>query len=66
MLQKVRSTMIQETLFGTAGDKCFCCVLGLSDQATLSDQHPQPTYWAEQRVEQTFLIPRVMESYLSM
>ena len=33
MLQKVRSTVIQETPFGTAGDKCFCCVLGLSDQA---------------------------------
>ena len=33
MLQKVRSTVIQETPFGTAGDMCFCCVLGLSDQA---------------------------------
>ena len=33
MLQKVRSTVIHETPFGTAGDKCFCCVLGLSDQA---------------------------------
>ena len=33
MLQKVISTVIQETPFRTAGDKCFCCVLGLSDQA---------------------------------
>ena len=33
MLQKVRSTVIQETPLSTAGDKCFCCVLGLSDQA---------------------------------
>lgn len=33
MLQKVRSTVILETPFGTAGDMCCCCVLGLSDQA---------------------------------
>ena len=33
MLQKVRSTVIQETPLGTAGGKCFCCGLGLSDQA---------------------------------
>ena len=33
MLQEVISTVIQETPFGTAGDKYSCCVLGLSDQA---------------------------------
>ena len=33
MLQEVRSTVNQETPFGTAGDKYFCIVLGLSDQA---------------------------------
>ena len=33
MLQKVRSTVIQETPLGTAEDKCFCSVLGISDQA---------------------------------
>ena len=33
MLQQVRSTVIQETPFGTAGDKYSCCVLGLSGQA---------------------------------
>ena len=62
MLQKVRCTVIQETPFGTAGDMCFCFVSGLSDQAL----HPQPIYSAEQRVEQTRLIPRIEEIYLNM
>ena len=33
MLPEVRSTEIQERLFGTAGDKNSCYVMGLSDQA---------------------------------
>ena len=33
MQQEVRSTVVQETPYGTAGDKYSCCVLGLSDQA---------------------------------
>ena len=32
VLQEVSSTVIQETLLGTAGDKYSCSVLGLSDQ----------------------------------
>ena len=33
MLQEVRSTVIRQTPFGTAGDKYSCCLLGHSDQA---------------------------------
>ena len=33
VLQEVSSKVIQETPFGTAGDKYSCRVLGLSDQA---------------------------------
>ena len=33
ILQDVRSTVNQQTPFGTAGVKCSCCVLRLSDQA---------------------------------
>ena len=32
MLQEVTSTVIQETPFGTAGDKYSCFVLGVSEQ----------------------------------
>ena len=62
MPQEVRSTVIQEPQFGTAGDNYFCCVSGLSDKS----QHPQPVCWAAQRVEQTFPVPIIKECYLSM
>ena len=57
ILHEVRCTVNQQTPFGTAGVERSCCVLRLADQA----YHPQPVYWVEQRVEQTFLIPKMKE-----
>ena len=62
ILQEVRSTGNQQTPFGAAGDKCSCCVVGRSDQAS----HSLPVCWVEQRGEQSFLIPITMENLISM